>query len=136
MPDFDAGVILGDIVEGLTKFSESIKVIADPIEAANKMIIPAVVVRVGFGAGGGTGARVGDEGEKGEEGGGGGGGGAVLLTPVFLIVDDEGERLLTVPSAASSATSIVDTIKGVVESIAGSHREEEAEEDEAAQAES
>lgn len=136
MPGFDAGVILGDIVEGLTKFSQSIKVIADPIEAADKVIIPAVVVRVGFGAGGGTGAKVGEEGEKGEEGGGGGGGGAVILTPVFLIVDSEGERLLTVPSAASSAGSVVDTIKDIVAGIGQRRKDNQAEDDEEAQEES
>ncbi len=129
MPGFDTGAILGDIMAGLSKFSESIKVIADPIEAAGKMIIPAVVVRVGFGAGGGTDATASNEGEKGQEGGGGGGGG-VMLTPVFLIVDNEGERLLTVPSTASSAGSMIDTIKGIVESIGQSRREKKAEENE------
>ncbi len=38
MSEFDAGVILGDIVAGLTKFAESTKVIGDPIEAAGKVL--------------------------------------------------------------------------------------------------
>lgn len=137
MPEFDPGVILGNIVEGLTKFSQSIQVIGDPIEAAGKMIIPAVVVRVGFGAGGGSGAGPAEEGQEGQEGGGGGGGGgAVMLTPVFLIVDSEGERMLTVPSVASSAGSMIQTIKDIVDNIAQRRKEKEAEEDEQAQEES
>ena len=52
---FDVGQTVAGIVDGLVKVSESVKVIGEPIEAAGKVIIPAVVVRVGFGAGGGSG---------------------------------------------------------------------------------
>ncbi len=136
MPEFDAGVILGDIVRGLTKFAESTKVIGDPIEAAGKIIVPAVVVRVGFGAGGGSGTKKGEEADEVEVGGGSGGGGGVMLTPVFLIVDDEGERLLTVPKAATAGGSMIDTIKDIVDSIAEGRQEKKAEEEEEAREES
>jgi hypothetical protein len=43
--------------------------------------------------------------------------GDIMLSPVFLIVDAEDERLLTVPNIPSSVTSVVDTIKGAVESF-------------------
>lgn len=100
---FDVGQTVAGIVDGLVKVSESVKVIGEPIEAAGKVIIPAVVVRVAFGAGGGSGiTKSGEEEEGTEEGGGGGGGGGVTLMPVFLVVDAQGERLITVPSAAAT----------------------------------
>ena len=99
MADFDAEAVLTQISAGLTKFSESVKVIGEPIEAAGKVVIPAVVARTGFGAGGG------------------GGGGAVMMTPVFLIVDAEGERLLTVPNVPPCLSSAVDSIKSVMDSL-------------------
>ena len=99
---FDVGQTVAGIVDGLVKVSESVKVIGEPIEAAGKVIIPAVVVRVAFGAGGGSGITKSGEEEEGTEDGGGGGGGGVTLMPVFLVVDAQGERLITVPSAAAT----------------------------------
>jgi uncharacterized spore protein YtfJ len=100
---FDVGQTVAGIVDGLVKVSESVKVIGEPIEAAGKVIIPAVVVRVAFGAGGGSGISKSSEEDEGtDEGGGGGGGGGVTLMPVFLVVDAEGERLITVPSTAAT----------------------------------
>ncbi len=113
MADFDAGTVLGQIAEGLTKFSESVKIIGDPVEAAGKIVIPAVVARVGFGAGGGFGKAQGTE----DKGGGAGGGGGITMTPVFLIVDAEGERILTVPDGISAVTGIVDKVKQVVSDV-------------------
>lgn len=130
MPGFEVGTILGGIVEGLSKFSESVQVIGEPIQAGEKLIIPAVVARVGFGAGGGSGSKPSEGEEKAEEGGGGGGGGALQLTPVFLIVDEQGERLLTVPSTVDSAAAVVDKIKGTVERIFSPRGEKPAEEEE------
>ena len=116
MADFDAGTVLGQIAESLTKFSESVKVIGDPVEAAGKIVIPAVVARVAFGAGGGFGkGRPGGE-EKGG-GGGAGGGGGITMTPVFLIVDAEGERILTVPDGISAVSGIVDKVKQVISDV-------------------
>jgi uncharacterized spore protein YtfJ len=117
MENFDAGHVLSQISAGLTKFSESVQVIGEPIEAAGKVIIPAVVARTAFGAGGGF--R-----KEGEGGNGGGGGGGVMLSPVFLIVDAEGERLVTVPGGGCGVSSLVDTIKNAVESFKGKKEEE------------
>ena len=116
MADFDASTVLGQIAEGLTKFSESIKVIGDPVEAAGKIVIPAVVARVGFGAGGGFGAHRSAPGDE-PQGGGGGGGGAITMTPVFLIVDAAGERILTVPDGVCAVSGIVDKVKEVVSQV-------------------
>jgi uncharacterized spore protein YtfJ len=99
MPDFDAGTVLGQIAEALTKFSDSVKVIGDPVEAAGKIVIPAVVARVGFGAGGGF---------------------AITMTPVFLIVDAAGERILTVPDGVSAVSGIVDKVKEAISQVCAS----------------
>lgn len=120
MADFDAGTVLGQIAEGLTKFSESVKIIGDPVEAAGKIVIPAVVARVGFGAGGGFGKAQGTE----DKGGGAGGGGGITMTPVFLIVDAEGERILTVPTTAGSVSGLVDKVKQVVDQVRAKGKEE------------
>jgi uncharacterized spore protein YtfJ len=119
MADFDAGAILGEISGALSKFSESVKVIGEPIEAAGKVIIPAVVARTAFGAGGGFG------GKASEKGSGAGGGGGVTLSPVFLIVDKEGERLLTVPGGGCGVTSLVDTIKSAIDNLKPKAEKEE-----------
>jgi uncharacterized spore protein YtfJ len=120
MADFDAGSVLGQISAALSKFSESVQVIGTPIEAAGKVVIPAVVARTGFGAGGASGSS-----EKEGAGGGGGGGGGMMLSPVFLIVDQDGERLLTVPTGCGSLGSVVDSIKSAVEGFKSRHEEED-----------
>jgi uncharacterized spore protein YtfJ len=143
---FDFGEVLGNVVEGLMKTTEAIQVIGEPVQAGDKLIIPAVVARIGFGAGGGSGKSDGDEDEEAQEGGavreanrpaagannseagvsgrrggesgaGGGGGGGVALTPVFLIVDEDGERLLTVPGPLQSACTVVERVKGTLDSV-------------------
>lgn len=123
MPNFDPGTVLGQIADSLTKVSESVKVIGEPVEAAGKIVIPAVVARIGFGAGGGF-----EEGKSGEQAegasGGGGGGGGLTLTPVFLIVDAEGERILTVPTTAGSVSGLVDKVKQVVDQVRAKGKEE------------
>ena len=125
MADFNAGEVLAQLASGLTKFSESVKVIGEPIEAAGKVVIPAVVARTGFGAGGGWGKKPAEEEGGPPQGGGGGGGGGVMLTPVFLIVDAEGERLLMVPDVPNCVNSVVDTIKGAIEGLKPKHAKEE-----------
>ena len=186
---FDFGEVLGNVVEGLMKTTEAIQVIGEPVQAGDKLIIPAVVARIGFGAGGGSGKSDGDEDDEAQEGGagsaanppppgakhseaggrgggggapgpggrgawggggvgggarppppphaagannseagvsgrrggesgaGGGGGGGVALTPVFLIVDEDGERLLTVPGPLQSACTVVERVKSTLDSV-------------------
>ena len=111
MPDFQFENTLGGLIEGLSKLSESVHVVGAPIQAGDKLIIPATVVRAGFGAGGGGGQRAPKDADATEVGSGGGGGGFLLLTPVFLIVDSEGERVISVSSPTDVADSIVDKIK-------------------------
>jgi uncharacterized spore protein YtfJ len=123
MSDFDPGTVLGQVAEGLGKFAESVKVIGEPIEAAGKLIIPAVSARVGFGAGGGSGVGSDEAGKEGH-GGGGGGGGFIQFSPVFLIVDAAGERVLSVPSTTDQVSGVVDKIKDVVSRIVPRKAEE------------
>ena len=100
MADFDANEMVTNLMNGISKLGDSVQVIREPITAGNKVIIPAVVARVGVGAGQ-SGRRDSAGGTESRTGGGGGGG--MVLTPVFLIVDEHGERLVTVPDAFSSA---------------------------------
>ena len=111
MPEFHFENSLGGLVEGLSKLSESVHVVGAPIQAGDKLIIPATVVRAGFGAGGGGGQKAPKDADATEVGSGGGGGGFLLLTPVFLIVDSEGERVISVTAPADVADTIVDKIK-------------------------
>jgi len=117
MAEFDIASFMKDVVTGLATITESVQVIGEAVEAQGKVIIPAVVARVAFGAGGGSGTGPSDtEGERGEGTGGGGGGGAVL-TPVFLVVDEQGERLHTVPGPLGIASSIIERAKNTVDRI-------------------
>ncbi len=129
MREFDPAVVLEQVSGSLTKFSESLNVIGEPIQVGEKIVIPAVVARAGFGAGGGSGTCPSKEGEPAPGGSGGGGGGGVLLTPIFLVVDSEGERLLTVPGAADVATTAVEKIKETVTGIFSRREKKEAEEE-------
>lgn len=118
MADFDIGSFMKDIVSGLATLSESVQVIGQPVEVGGKIVIPAVVTRMGFGAGGGAGSSpcADDSGER-ESGSGGGGGGGVTMTPVFLVVDDEGERLLTVSGPFERACSVVEQAKSALDRV-------------------
>lgn len=133
MSQFDASSLLKDVVTGLVTLSESMKIIGEPVEAGGKVVIPAVVARVGFGAGGGAGSTGGsEEEEQAEQGAGGGGAGGAMMTPVFLVVDEEGERLLTVPGGLSAAGSLLEKAKEALDRVAQRRQgvAEELEEDE------
>ena len=134
MSEFDVGETVGDIVGGLVKVVESVKVIGEPIEAAGKVIIPAVLTRVGFGAGGGSGTAPAHAQEEGEEeggaasGSGGGVGGGLMLTPIFLVVDSEGERLITVPGVADIASAAIGKARQTLDRVLPRRGEDEAQE--------
>lgn len=102
MPGFDANEILGTMLNGIVKVAESVPIIRDPVESHGKTIFPAVIAKVGLGAGGKSGRSSGDRDEEGS-----GGGGGMTLTPVFLIIDDQGERLITVPDTITAASGLV-----------------------------
>ena len=114
MADFDAGSFIKDVIDGLLTITQSVNIIGQPVEMEGKVIIPAVVARVGFGAAGGSGKS--QEEDAGEGSGGGGGGGAVM-TPVFLIVDADGERLLTAPGPLDRACTVFEKAKGALDQI-------------------
>jgi len=118
MADFDIGSFMKDIVSGLASLNESVQVIGQPVEVGGKVVIPAVVTRMGFGAGGGSGSVPSSEesGER-EQGSGGGGAGGVTMTPVFLVVDDDGERLLTVSGPFERACSVVEQAKEALDKV-------------------
>ena len=111
MSGFDANETVNALLNGISKLGETLRVIRDPIQAGDKLIIPAVVARMGVGAGGGSGRRPGerDDAHAGT-GSGGGGGGGLILTPVFLIVDAAGERLITVPNTLGATSGIIDAL--------------------------
>jgi len=117
MSEFDVSGFMKDVVGGLMTVTDSVKIIGEPVTVGDKVVIPAVVAKVGFGAGGGTGtAGPDDEGAQGQ-GSGGGGGGGVVMTPVFLIVDGDGERLMTVPGPFDAASSMFEKAKGALDRV-------------------
>jgi uncharacterized spore protein YtfJ len=116
MSDFDPNQMVNDILAGMSKVGEALQVIREPIHAGDKVIIPALVARVG--AGGGSGRRPGEvDGADGRPGSGGGGGGGMTISPVFLIVDAQGERLITVPGAFDSASNAIETLVDAVGAV-------------------
>jgi len=114
MSEFNVSDMLKDVANSVMQAANTAQVIGEPVVAGDKTIIPAVVTRVAFGAGGGAGTN--KEAEETNEGAGGGGGGGVMLTPVFLIVDAEGEGLLTVPGGLG-AGSVVERVRGALDRV-------------------
>ena len=114
MSEFDPNQMVNSILGGMSKVGETIQVIREPVRAGDKLIIPAVVARMGVGAGGGSGRRPAETGGADGQQGGGGGGGGMTISPVFLIVDAQGERLITVPGALSSASAAIESLGEVV----------------------
>ncbi|MGD9494792.1 MAG: GerW family sporulation protein [Armatimonadota bacterium] len=115
MSEFDVSAFMKDVVGGLMTVTESVKIIGEPVTVGDKVVIPAVVAKVAFGAGGGSGKNADRPGDASQQGSGGGGGGGVIMTPVFLIVDSEGERLLTVPGPFDAASSMFEKAKGALD---------------------
>ena len=117
MSEFDPNEMVNNILAGMSKVGEALQVIREPVRAGDKVIIPALVARVG--AGGGSGRRPGEAagGADGKPGNGGGGGGGMTISPVFLIVDALGERLITVPGALDSASNAIETLVDAVGAV-------------------
>jgi uncharacterized spore protein YtfJ len=127
MADFDAVEMVNTLMSGIAKLGEAVQLIREPITAGDKIVIPAVVAKLAVGAGGGSGRREGAavDGHP-RQGGGGGGGGGITLSPVFLIVDAAGERLITVPDAVGSATSVLEKLTEVAGSVMANRRAKHA----------
>jgi uncharacterized spore protein YtfJ len=118
MAEFDPVEMVNALMSGVAKLGEAVQVIREPITAGNKVIIPAVVARLAIGAGGGSGHREGRLADGPPKvGSGGGGGGGVTISPVFLIVDAEGERLVTVPDAVQSTSAVIEKLTEVAGSV-------------------
>ena len=114
MTEFDAVEMMSALMSGITKMGEAVQLVREPIPVGAKVVIPAVVARLAVGAGGGSGRRDGGSADgHPKTGGGGGGGGGITLTPVFLIVDEAGERLVTIPKAVDSASSVIEKLTEV-----------------------
>ncbi|WP_135609938.1 GerW family sporulation protein [Methanococcoides sp. AM1] len=87
-------------------------VIGDAVVAGNKTIIPVTKVSFGFGSGGGEGKKDGNE-----SGFGGGGGGGAKIEPVaFIVIEEEGVRLLTL-SGKSDIGKLIEAVPEVFEKI-------------------
>jgi len=118
MAEFDAVEMVSTLMSGITKLGEAVQLVREPIPVGTKIVIPAVVARLAVGAGGGSGRLDGGAADgHPKTGGGGGGGGGITLTPVFLIVDEAGERLVTVPNSVDSASSVIEKLTEVAGSV-------------------
>lgn len=103
--------ILRGVVGELKEMAKSQTIIGEAITIGDKTVIPVVKVSVGFGAGGGQG-----EADKTGSGfGGGGGGGAKIEPAAFIIMDDEGIKLL--PAKKGKWDELVDAIPGIAKKI-------------------
>jgi len=99
--------ILKGVVGELREIAKSETVIGKPVTVGDKTVIPVVKISVGFGAGGGQG-----EDEKARAGfGGGGGGGAKIEPAAFIIMDDDGVKLM--PVGKGKWDTIIDAIPGL-----------------------
>jgi len=103
--------ILEGVVGELRKMANSETVIGNPVTVGNKTVIPVVKISFGFGAGGGQG----DLDEKQSGFGGGGGGGAKIEPFAFIIMDEDGVRLL--PAGKGKWDTIIEAIPGIAKKI-------------------
>ncbi|MGM0771702.1 MAG: GerW family sporulation protein [Halobacteriota archaeon] len=104
--------VIKEVTTELERMVSAKTVIGDPVVAGNKTIIPVTKVSFGFGSGGGQGSK----GET-ETGFGGGGGGGAKIEPVaFIIVEEEGVRLMTI-SGKSDFGKLIEAVPGVFEKI-------------------
>lgn len=103
--------VLKGVVGELKEIATSEAVIGKAITVGNRTVIPVVKISVGFGAGGG-------QGEKSSEGqgfGGGGGGGAKIQPIAFIILDDDGPKLL--PVSKGKWEGVIEAIPGLAKKM-------------------
>ncbi|MCP4703017.1 MAG: sporulation protein [candidate division Zixibacteria bacterium] len=113
--------ILKDIVGELKNIATSQTVVGDPITVNEKTVVPVVKISVGFGAGGGQGA-------KGDQSGfGGGGGGAAKIEPsAFIIMDQKKISLLSAkPGKLDALVEAVPGLFGKIKDIRDSLKKDE-----------
>ncbi|NOQ48171.1 MAG: sporulation protein [Methanococcoides sp.] len=104
--------VMKEVTSELERLVSAKTVVGEPVIAGGKTILPITKVSFGFGSGGGEGSK-----DGGESGFGGGGGGGAKIEPVaFLVISDEGVRLMTL-SGKSDLGKLLDAVPGVYEKI-------------------
>ncbi|WP_445475025.1 GerW family sporulation protein [Methanococcoides methylutens] len=104
--------VIKEVTSELERMVSAKTVIGDAVVAGGKTIIPVTKVSFGFGSGGGEGTKDGVE-----TGFGGGGGGGAKIEPVaFIVVEEEGVRLLTL-SGKSDIGKLIEAVPEVFEKI-------------------
>ena len=103
--------VLKGVVGELKEIATSEAVIGKAITVGNRTVIPVVKISVGFGAGGGQG----EQSSKGTGFGGGGGGGAKIQPIAFIILDDDGPKLL--PISKGKWEGVIEAIPGLAKKM-------------------
>ncbi|ABE52470.1 GerW family sporulation protein [Methanococcoides burtonii] len=104
--------VMKEVTSELERLVSAKTVVGEPVIAGDKTILPITKVSFGFGSGGGEGSKGGSE-----SGFGGGGGGGAKIEPVaFLVISDEGVRLMTL-AGNSDLGKLLDAVPGVYEKI-------------------
>jgi sporulation protein YtfJ len=104
--------VMKEVTSELERLVSAKTVVGEPVIAGDKTILPITKVSFGFGSGGGEGSK-----NNVESGFGGGGGGGAKIEPVaFLVISDEGVRLMTL-SGNNDLGKLLDAIPGVYEKI-------------------
>lgn len=120
--------IVKEISNELERIVDTKTVVGEPIQAADRTIIPITQISVGFASGGFDGA-----GEKNEPAGaakafGGGGGGGAKIEPIaFIILSKEKSEILTIREARleSDLLQFFETVPTLVEKIKSSKKGKE-----------
>lgn len=104
--------VMKEVTSELERLVSAKTVVGEPVIAGDKTILPITKVSFGFGSGGGEGSK-----NNVESGFGGGGGGGAKIEPVaFLVISDEGVRLMTL-SGNNDLGKLLDAIPGVYDKI-------------------
>lgn len=103
--------ILKSVVGELKEMARSETIIGKPVTIGNRTVIPIVKISIGFGAGGGQG----DSQKVGSGFGGGGGGGAKIEPAAFIIIDEDGYKLL--PAKRDGWGNLIDAIPGIAKKL-------------------
>lgn len=103
--------ILKSVVGELKEMARSETIIGKPVTIGNRTVIPIVKISVGFGAGGGQG----DNQKVGSGFGGGGGGGVTIEPAAFIIIDEDGYKLL--PAKRGGWGDLIDAIPDIAKKL-------------------
>lgn len=98
--------ILKGVVGELKEVARSETIVGEAVTVGDQTVIPIVKISFGFGAGGGQ-----RDSGKADQYGGGGGGGARIEPAAFIIMDENGARIL--PAGKGKWDSIIEAIPGV-----------------------